>query len=65
MSVIMHSFYGAGLAEGFWSDLDGLRDRWRESRCWVPCMSVSEREGLYAGWRKAVRRTLNWVEPSG
>ena len=31
----------------------------------VPRMSVSEREELYAGWRKAVRRTLDWVEPSG
>ena len=61
----MHSFYGAGLAEGFWSDLDELRDRWRESRRWTPRMSVSEREELYAGWRKAVQRTLDWVGPSG
>jgi len=57
--------YGAGLAEGFWSDLDELRDRWRESRRWNPRMSASERENLYAGWRKAVQRTLDWAEPSG
>ena len=54
--------YGAGLAEGFWSDEDELRANWREFRRWTPQMSAADRETLYAGWRKAVQRTLDWVE---
>ena len=56
--------YGAGLAEGFWLDEDELRANWREFRRWTPQMSAADRETLYAGWRKAVQRTLDWVEQS-
>ena len=53
--------YGAGLAEGFWRDLDDLRARWREADRWSPGMAVAERETLYAGWRKALERSLDWA----
>jgi glycerol kinase len=54
--------YAAGLAVGFWKSLDELRANWREDRRWLPTMSASDRERLYRNWRKAVERTLGWVE---
>jgi glycerol kinase len=54
--------YAAGLAVGFWADLDQLRSRWREGKRWLPNMSDSERKRQIKLWKKAVTRTLDWVE---
>ncbi|MFO1503263.1 MAG: glycerol kinase GlpK [Steroidobacteraceae bacterium] len=54
--------YAAGLAVGYWQDIDALRANWRESQRWVPGMDGAHRERLAAQWRKAVGRTLDWVE---
>ena len=54
--------YAAGLAVGFWPDLDSLRANWRADRTWQPAMSEGDREAGYRRWRKAVSRTLEWVE---
>ena len=56
--------YAAGLAVGFWASTDELRANWHESRRWVPQATEQDREQGYAGWRKAVTRTLDWVESS-
>ncbi|MGW2326026.1 glycerol kinase GlpK [Streptomyces sp. NPDC001700] len=53
--------YAAGLATGFWRDTDELRSHWSESRRWEPQWSEDQRAEGYAGWKKAVERTLNWV----
>ena len=54
--------YAAGLAVGFWKDTDELRQNWNESKRWKPAWSEEQREAGYAGWRKAVDRTLDWVD---
>src|SRR5580658_8242686 len=54
--------YAAGLASGFWRDTDELRANWRESRRWLPGWTEDQRATGYAGWRKAVQRTLDWVD---
>jgi glycerol kinase len=54
--------YAAGLAVGFWRNTDELRANWRESRRWEPSWSADRREAGYAGWKKAVSRTLDWVD---
>lgn len=54
--------YAAGLAVGFWSGFDELRNNWGQDRIWQPAMSEEKRASLYAGWKKAVTRTLNWVD---
>lgn len=54
--------YAAGLAVGFWSDPEDLRANWQESRRWSPQWTEAQREAGYSGWRKAVQRTLDWVE---
>lgn len=54
--------YAAGLAVGFWKDLDQLRSRWQEAKRWKSEMPVEERERQLKLWKKAVSRTLDWVE---
>jgi glycerol kinase len=54
--------YAAGLAVGFWRDPDALRANWKEDQRWEPTWSQQRRRDGYAGWRKAVERTLGWVE---
>jgi glycerol kinase len=54
--------YAAGLAVGFWKNLDELRLNWDKDKEWNPRMEKAQREGLYAGWKKAVSRTFDWVE---
>jgi glycerol kinase len=54
--------YAAGLAVGFWKDTDELRANWNESRRWTPRWSDQQRAIGYAGWKKAVERTLDWVD---
>ena len=54
--------YAAGLATGFWQDTDELRAKWSEDERWEPRWSDAQRRDGYAGWRKAVERTLDWVD---
>ncbi len=54
--------YAAGLAVGFWRDTDQLRENWNESRRWTPQWTAEQRTTGYAGWKKAVQRTLDWVD---
>jgi glycerol kinase len=54
--------YAAGLAVGFWRDTSELRANWHESRRWLPSWTPERRADGYAGWRKAVERTLDWVD---
>jgi glycerol kinase len=54
--------YAAGLATGFWASLAELREHWLEGHRWTPRTSEEERAAGYEGWKKAVARTLDWVE---
>jgi glycerol kinase len=54
--------YAAGLATGFWSTTDELRANWNESKRWQPGWTDEQRATGYRGWKKAVDRTLNWVD---
>jgi glycerol kinase len=54
--------YAAGLATGFWSATDELTANWNESKRWAPRWNDQQRADGYAGWKKAVERTLKWVE---
>jgi glycerol kinase len=54
--------YAAGLAVGYWKDLEELRRNWVKDREWIPQMDEAKRERLYAGWKKAVTRTFAWEE---
>jgi len=53
--------YAAGLAVGYWKNLDELRSNWGKDKEWQPRMDTSLRDTLYTDWKKAVTRTFNWV----
>jgi glycerol kinase len=53
--------YAAGLAVGFWSSTDEIRANWTAGRTWEPTMDADRREELYANWKRAVTRTLDWA----
>jgi glycerol kinase len=54
--------YAAGLAVGYWSNVDELKQNWNIERTWEPRMGEEKRDLLYRGWLKAVTRTFNWME---
>ena len=54
--------YAAGLAVGFWKDYDELRLNWGRDKEWRPSMPVEKRNALFAGWKKAVTRTFDWID---
>ena len=54
--------YAAGLATGFWSDMDDLRKNWQEDSRWTPSMDSDESARLMRNWKKAVTKTFDWVD---
>jgi len=54
--------YAAGLATGFWSEVEDLRANWGKDKEWTPSMPAAEVETGYRLWKKAVTRTFDWVE---
>jgi glycerol kinase len=54
--------YAAGLAVGFWRDFNELKANWGKDKEWKPSMPAERRSSLYAGWKKAVTRTFDWIE---
>ncbi|MBN9213792.1 MAG: glycerol kinase [Microbacterium sp. SCN 70-200] len=54
--------YAAGLAVGVWSGLDELRAHWREDARFEPGMSADERRRRYRQWKKAVGKSIDWVD---
>jgi glycerol kinase len=56
--------YLAGLAEGVWSGTDDLASQWKADRTFRPHGSAAV-EAAYAGWRRAVERSLSWDAPAG
>ena len=52
--------YLAGLAVGYWDGFDDVARNWALDREFRPAMDAGERDRLYAGWKKAVGRSLDW-----
>jgi glycerol kinase len=60
-TVSLGAGYAAGLAVGYWSDLEGLRRNWHRAAEWLPQMEATRRENEYRNWRQAVELTLGWM----
>jgi glycerol kinase len=54
--------YAAGLATGFWNEVEDLRENWVEDKRWEPQMADDKRDDYYKYWKKAVTRTFDWFE---
>ena len=61
-TVSLGAAYAAGLAVGLWPDTDTLRANWHPAAQWVPQMDPERRAYGYRKWRKAVERTLDWLD---
>ena len=62
-TVSLGAAYAAGLAVGYWPDLEGLRRNWHRAGQWQPAMDADRRAEEYDNWSRAVARTLDWVRP--
>ncbi len=54
--------YAAGLAIGFFSNVDALCRYWSAEKTWKPTMDQTRREQMYGHWKKAVTKTFDWLE---
>ena len=52
----------AGIAVGYWNGEQDVIDNWAEGTRWTPQTSDDERGRQYRNWKKAVQRTLDWVD---
>ncbi|MEW4529623.1 glycerol kinase GlpK [Maioricimonas sp. JC845] len=53
--------YLAGLAVDVWADEHEIEEHWALDREFLPAMPEGERESLYSGWQRAVKRSLDWA----
>jgi glycerol kinase len=60
-TVALGAAYAAGLAVGYWSDLEGLRRNWHRAAEWLPDMDPAVRDAEYGRWQQAVELTLGWT----
>ncbi|SHE99465.1 glycerol kinase GlpK [Clostridium fallax] len=54
--------YLAGLATGFWKDKDEIRKLWYTGEAFEPQLDEEKRDKYYKGWKKAVKRAMNWED---
>jgi glycerol kinase len=54
--------YAAGLAVGYWENLDDLRKNWAIAHTWKPNMPSESRDQLRKQWKKAVTKSFDWAE---
>ncbi len=63
-STALGAAYLASLYTGCWKDKDALQERWAERREFRPELDIRKKERFYRGWKRAVERAKNWVEPN-
>lgn len=54
--------YAAGLAVGYFKDLNELRKNWAVDHTWTPNLKNSKRDEMYKLWKRAVTRSFDWVD---
>ena len=54
--------YLAGLAVGFFKDLNEIRDNWQSASTFESSMAPSDRDNLLAGWRRAVKCAISYTD---
>ncbi|HMP94936.1 MAG TPA: FGGY-family carbohydrate kinase, partial [Phnomibacter sp.] len=54
--------YAAGLASGYWRNLEELKANHQIARTWQPNMEITQREYLYRHWKLAVEKSMGWQQ---
>ncbi|VEU36300.1 unnamed protein product [Pseudo-nitzschia multistriata] len=61
-TTAMGAAFAAGLAVEFWKDKQEIKSLWNQAGLFTPLMSEQQRESNWEGWKKAIKRSLDWVE---
>lgn len=61
-TTALGSAYAAGLAVGYWDDLEELRNNWQVDREFSPEMDSDTADAMYDRWGDAVERALDWAQ---
>ena len=59
-TVSLGAAYAAGLAVGYWPDLEGLRHHWHRASEWLPTMPADRVAREHEDWTRAVQHSLGW-----
>jgi glycerol kinase len=62
-TVSLGAAYAAGLAVGYWPDLEGVRRNWHRAAQWQPRMDAERRAAEYRNWHRAVELSFGWMRP--
>jgi len=62
-TVSLGAAYAAGLAVGYWPDVESVRRNWHRAAQWLPQMDARRRAVEYRNWRRAVELTFGWMQP--
>lgn len=54
--------YLAGLAVGYWKNIEEIQKQWQLDRAFQPGMTDDKREKLLKGWHRAVKASVAWAE---
>lgn len=61
-TTALGAVYAAGLAVGYFGDLNDLRANWAADHTWTPVMEAEKREEKYRTWKKAVTKAFDWTD---
>lgn len=61
-ATVLGAAFLAGLAVGFWSDLQELQNQMTIEQTFQPKLTREKTDQLYKGWKKAVQRTQHWTD---
>lgn len=61
-TTAMGAAYLAGLAAGFWSSQEEIREKWASDRVFTPQISAEQREEKLKGWKRGVRYSYGWAK---
>ncbi|WP_067535124.1 glycerol kinase GlpK [Nocardia crassostreae] len=64
-TVSLGAAYAAGLAVGYWADLEVLRRNWHRAAEWQPQADAEHVKAEYINWKRAVELTFGWSQPPG
>ena len=54
--------YLAGIAVGYWKDIQEIRENWKLERTFESTMEDAQREAVLNGWHEAVKRSTGWAK---
>ena len=60
-TVSLGAAYAAGLAVGYWADVEVLRRNWHRAAVWEPAMEAAVRDRERENWGRAVDRSYGWA----